>query len=339
MAITKWDEYLIHQSYDTIDRGVDVDRLYVACHDREGHLHAAVGMGAYSKSGVMDGFVVIRHKTTQFNLRLSRQLQDDRADTRIGPLTVEVIKPLERWGVYLSDNDYGITCSMEFEARAVPYLSKSSAFPFVHYNQPGRCVGKVTIDGRDIAVDGFIGARDRSWRQHMGPAGSGRPWPGHFWMMAQFSDCSLSLHGMPIWQGPPPEFHAALLYDDGSVIRVGEVLHRVEFLPGLRTVSNVELLLRCPDGKDRHIMATPKSPALYIGTGADYEQQGRDKGPLSIEGERWDVSQPADVGSAYFGGTGMSEFIADFQLDGEPGAGILEVSYCPDKTIEYRPTF
>lgn len=340
MAISKWDEYLIHQSYDTIDTGVDVDRLYVACHDPAGDLHVAVGLGAYSESKVMDGFVVVRHKTTQCNLRLSRQLHGDRADTRIGPLTVEVIEPLERWGVYLSDNDYGITCSMEFEGRSAPYLSRSSSFPFMHYNQPGRCVGKVGIDGRDIKIDGLIGARDRSWRQHMGPQTGGRgPWPGHFWMMAQFSDCSLSLHGVPVWQGPRPDFHGALLYDNGSVIPVNEVRHRVEFLPGVRSVSNVELLLRCADGKERRVIATPKSSALYIGTGAAYEQQGLDKGALSIEGERWNVSQPADVGSLHFGGTGMSEFVADFNVDGQPGIGILEISYCPDKTIEYKPTF
>jgi hypothetical protein len=339
VAITKWDEYLIHQAYETIDSGVDVDRLYVACHDPAGDLHVAVGMGAYSKSRVMDGFVLIRHKTSQYNLRLSRRLQGDRADTRIGPLTVEVLEPLVRWGVYLAENEHRISCSFEFTGRSAPYYSKSSAFPFAHYNQAGRCVGRVVIDGRDINVDGFMGARDRSWRLQMGPQAGGRPWPGHFWVMGQFSDCWLSLHGLPIWEGPPPEFHAALLYDNGSVIPVDEVLHRVEFLPGIRAVRRVELLLRCADGKERHIVAMPKSPALYIGTGAAYEQQGQDKGPLSIEGEQWDVSQPADVGSSYFGLTGMSEFIADFQLDGEPGTGILEVSYCPDKAIGYKPTF
>jgi hypothetical protein len=157
--------------------------------------------------------------------------------------------------------------------------------------------------------------------------------------MAQFSDCWLSLHGMPIWKGPPAEFHAALMYDGGKVISVNEVLHRVEFLPGIMAASRVELLLRCADGKDRYVVARPKSPALYVGSGAEYDRQGQDKGKLFVEGEKWDVSHPVDVGSLHFGSTGMSEFVADFELDGEAGCGILELSYCPDKTIEYRPTF
>ncbi len=134
MPITKWDEYLIHQAYDTIDAGVDVDRLYVACHDSKGDLHVAVGMGAYARTKIMDGFVIVRQKTVQHNLRFSRHLGDDRADTRIGPLTVTVIEPLKRWGVFLEDNDYDITCAFEFEGRTAPYFSKGSTFPFGHYN-------------------------------------------------------------------------------------------------------------------------------------------------------------------------------------------------------------
>ena len=48
MAITKWDEYLIHQTADTIDTGMNndpdfMDRLYIGCHDLEGTLHLASG--------------------------------------------------------------------------------------------------------------------------------------------------------------------------------------------------------------------------------------------------------------------------------------------------------
>ena len=39
MAITRWDEYLIHQTYDTIDAGeVEVDRIYLGCHNTDGTL-------------------------------------------------------------------------------------------------------------------------------------------------------------------------------------------------------------------------------------------------------------------------------------------------------------
>lgn len=340
MAITKWDEYLIHQTYDTIDKGeVEVDRLYLGCHNTEGTLHLAVGMGVYPKVNIMDGYVCVRHENIQHNLRLSRHLNGDRADTRIGPLSVKVLEPLKRWGIYLNDNDHmNIRFEMEFEGRGAPYLSKSSVMPFIHYNQPGQCKGSTVIDGRQINFNDFLGARDRSWRAHLSPQPS-MPWLGHFWIVAQFSDCWLSLHGVPLWEGRPPDFHTAIVYDDGQVIPISEMRHRVEFMSGILAMTKVELLLKGSDGKERFVLAKPKSPALYIGSGAKYERQGQDKGACSIEGEQWDVSQPADVGSRNFGSFGMSEFIADFELDGKPGVGILETSYCPDKNREYQPTW
>ncbi len=340
MAITKWDEYLIHQTYDTIDNGeVDVDRLYLTCHDADGDLHLAVGMGVYPKAGVMDGFACVRHGNTQHNLRLSRHARGDRSDTRIGPLVVEVIEPLKRWGAYLDGNEHvDVRFEMEFVGRGEPFLSRSSLIPFVHYNQPGRCSGSITVAGRRIDLHGFPGARDRSWRMQLAPQ-PGSTWLGHFWIMAQFPGCWLSLHGLPLWDGLPPDFHSALVYDGGPVVPVNEVRHRIGFVPGARALAGVELLLIDSEGKERHVVAKPKSPALYIGSGAAYESQGQDRGPSHIEGERWQLSRPADVGSRPFGLIGMSEYVADFQLDGTQGVGVLETSYCPDMNREYMPTW
>ena len=127
MGITKWDEYLIHQTYDTIDAGeVEVDRVYLGCHNTDGTLHLAMGLGSYPQDNIMDGYVCVRHEAVQHNLRLSRHLQGDRADTQIGPLSVKVIEPLKRWGLYVGENDYGIRCSIEFQARSPINMLKPS---------------------------------------------------------------------------------------------------------------------------------------------------------------------------------------------------------------------
>lgn len=52
MAISAWDDYLIHQSAKTIDamESDDIDameRLYVGCHNADGTLHFASGLGTY----------------------------------------------------------------------------------------------------------------------------------------------------------------------------------------------------------------------------------------------------------------------------------------------------
>ena len=91
MPITKWDDYLIHQTADTIDTGVNndpdfMDRLYIGCHSQDGTIHLAVGLGTYPNKNIMDGFVIIRLNDIQHNLVLSRYLNGDRSDMQIGPL-------------------------------------------------------------------------------------------------------------------------------------------------------------------------------------------------------------------------------------------------------------
>lgn len=134
MSITEKDEYLIHKKVDTVDIGVDnepdfMDRLYFGCHNREGTLFLAAGLGTYPNIGIMDGYVIVRHDNMQHNLSLSRHLESrltnqperDRAEAQLGPLSIKVLEPLQRWGVHLDNNDYGLRCELEFEGRTVPY--------------------------------------------------------------------------------------------------------------------------------------------------------------------------------------------------------------------------
>lgn len=346
MAITEWDEYLIHQTADTIDTGVNgdphfMDRLYLGCHNPEGTLHLAAGLGTYPNINIMDGYVVVRHNDVQHNLRLSRHLQGDRANTQLGPLSFKVIEPLKRWGVYLGDNDYGIRCSVEFEGRVSPYLCKKLLIPTPdggtvahgHYFQPGRYKGSITIDSQQFNVDGFIGARDRSWGIRRG--GGGEFLGVQFWIQARFSSFSFSLVYVDLWEGTVLWCDGAILNDDGSVIPIAEMRHRIQFMPTVRALTKVEMLLKDAEGGERHLAARPISPALYL-NGGGYDRHGEDRGPFSIEGEQWDVSQPAEIGSPRFG---MHEHIAEFQLDGELGVGILEATFNSREEHQYKPTW
>jgi hypothetical protein len=345
MAITKWDEYLVHQTYDTIDAGpVEVDRLILCCHNAEGTLHLVAGLGTYPHANIMDGYVIVRHKDVQHNLRLSRHLQGDRADTRIGPLTVEVIEPLKCWGLYLDKNDFGISCSLEFEARAVPYLSNHPALPFFHYTQLGRYQGNITLDGQKYYADGFVGVRDRSWRGGLKMFQEKKGFHGgHIWIQAHFDKFCFTEGGFPVWEIPKlqPVHMGAIFNDDGSIVSITDVRHRIAFTPTVLGVTQTELLLKDTEGKERHLIAKPISAPVYY-AGGDYAGQGLDKGPLNIEGEQWNVSRLDEVAASRFGYELYigNQYIAEFKLDGESGVGILEHSYCSDKEQQqYKPTW
>ena len=339
MAIPEKDEYLILQAADTVDIGVSgdpdfMDRLYFGCHNPEGTLFLAVGLGAYPNINIMDGYVIVRRNDIQHSLSLSRHLQGDRTGMQIGPFSLEVLDPQKRWGVYLEDNEYGISCSLEFEGRAAPYgVKPPEALYYWHYNQTGRYKGSISIDGQQFNVDGFIGARDRSRRSRHG--GGGQAPTGHFFIQVHFSSFCLSLVCAPLWGGSNGLCLGAILEDDGNVIPIVQMRHRIEFMPTVRALTKVEMLLKDANGKERHFTAKPISPAIYL-NGGGYNQHGEDRGPLSIEGERWDVSRPVDIDSPRFG---FHEHITEFQLDGEPGVGILEASCSPLKVHQYEPTW
>jgi hypothetical protein len=316
-----------------------MDRMYVGCHNKEGTLFLIAGLGTYPNINIMDGYVITRQNNTQYNLRLSRHLQDeparqiDRTTTQVGPLSIKVIEPLKRWGVNLGDNDYGVSCSLEFEGLAPPYGDKApQANYYGHYNQKGQYKGSITIDKQQFNVDGFIGARDRSRRRKQtGQGGAAR---GHFFMQAHFPTCYLTLVYAPLWDGSFRWCQGAILKDDGSTLSIVEMRHRIDFMPTVRALTNVEMLLKDANGKEMRASAKPISPALYL-NGGGYSTQGEDRGPLVVEGEKWDVSQPPGVDSPRFG---FHEYIAEFQLDGEKGVGILEASFSPVKEHEYQPT-
>ena len=73
MAVTEWDEYLVHQILAFIDT-VEIDdpyfqdRFFFTCHSADGDLELMAGLGSYPNGNVMDGFVCVRHQGTQRNI-------------------------------------------------------------------------------------------------------------------------------------------------------------------------------------------------------------------------------------------------------------------------------
>ena len=95
--ITQADEFLIHQtphpfaSVGTSDRNF-YDRYFFNGYRRDGSVYFAIAMGVYPNLGVIDAaFSVIADGAHQRFVRASRALGSDRMDTRVGPISVQVI--------------------------------------------------------------------------------------------------------------------------------------------------------------------------------------------------------------------------------------------------------
>lgn len=344
MALTDLDEYLIHQTGDTLDSPEGgnpdfVDRLYVGCHSPDGNVHLAVGLGAYPNKNIMDGYIILRHGSNQHNIRVSRHLQSDRALTEIGPLRIKVLEPHKRWGVYLDENDFGIRCTVEFHRRVPPFLCPKLVIPGGvvsqgHYFQTGRFSGSIDLHGESIDVGDYVGVRDRSWGVRGGGKGGAKGF-FHLWCHAHFPGFSISLLQVELGQNQVMLSDAVISNDDGSIIPIVGIRHRIEFYPGTRSPKTMKLLLTDGLGKERILSAEVISPAMYL-NGGGYNRPAEDRGPLSIEGDCWDVSEPVGIDSPRFGNV---EPIARFSMGGESGVGILESSWNRDDDYLYQPSF
>ncbi len=334
MTITAWDDYLVHQSAKTIDamESDDIDameRLYVGCHDADGSFHFASGLGAYPNRNVMDAYVCIRDGEVQHNLRLSRHLESDRDRMRVGPVSCDVLEPQRRWLVSIEDNEHGISGAVEFIGRGQPWMTS----PPSHYDQLGRFAGHLNVKGKSVDLDGFIGARDRSWGIRQANLFGRKDWVGHFWIHVHFRTFALTLVFAGIWNGNT-RCGAAIIGDDGRVTVLPEMRHRIEFARGVRALDRLELEFTDEHGRHRRMSARRISPAIYF-NGGGYDRPGEDRGPLSVEYDAWDVSWLPDESSHRFG---LHQQIAEFEMDGETGAGILEASFSPDPAWTYAPT-
>ena len=99
MTVSSWDDYPVHQTSElvahpaTSDRNF-YDRYYFNLHGSSDELFAVFGLGQYPNLGVTDAFVDVRYGERQYIVRASTELLD-RASTRVGPIRVEVLEPLQ----------------------------------------------------------------------------------------------------------------------------------------------------------------------------------------------------------------------------------------------------
>src|SRR5215510_4916276 len=97
--LTGFDDYPVHQTAEPVaqpstgDRNF-YDRYFFNGYSRSGDLFFAAALGLYPNRRVMDAALSVVRNGRQHNLRASRLAPAERAETRVGPIAVEVIEPL-----------------------------------------------------------------------------------------------------------------------------------------------------------------------------------------------------------------------------------------------------
>lgn len=346
--LTPLDDYLVHQTPETVDHVVTsdrnfYDRYYFNAHTLDGNAFLVVAMGLYPNIGVIDAFatIVIDGKT-QYAVRASRELGSDRLNTKVGPIGVEVIEGLRKFRVYCEPNEHGLSFDMTFEGATFPCeephffrrVGNRTMMDYTRLTQNGRWSGTLTAAGTTYSVtpEAWWGARDHSWGVR--PVGGGEPQSapppgggpaGFFWVWTpvQFDEAAImyTVSEDPDgtrWHAASELLHA---YDKNKPHeQLTVVSHDLKLKPGTRTFDRGSVQMARRDGSLVTMTMTPKTTIYMAGAGYAYMggwRHGQYHGPLVVEGESWDLTDAAVTQKLM----GQTETVCDYTVEGIDGIG------------------
>lgn len=310
--LTKADDYPIHQTPEpiaytaTTDRNF-YDRYFFNGYARDGSIYFAAALGSYPNRQVMDASFSVVHRGRQYVLRASRLAGAERMDTRVGPIAVDVMQPLQQLRLRVEPNAWGIAGDLVFTAR-VPvieeprFLRRLGTRPFMDYTrltQHGDWSGSLTIgDERiDVGARRFWGSRDRSWGiRPVGEREAGAAFPlQFFWLWAPVNFDDLCTHFDVTEDGEGEAWHAAgmVIPVGGEIEEMRSVGYRLDMQPGTRHARHAEITLRPRAGDEQRIALKPLYNFYMIGLGYGHPQWGHGMyvGENEVAGDLWVLSE------------------------------------------------
>lgn len=310
--LTKGDDYPLHQTAEPIAyAGTDrnfYDRYFFNAYPASPGDARMLGIafGVYPHLNIADAHVCWVGAGRQIALHASCWLGMERLSMRVGPISIDVLEPLQRLRVQVDSPDRGIRADIVFAGRSFPIeeprftrrIGPRTLLDYTRLTQNGAYSGWIEFDGARTALDGFVGTRDRSWgvrpigardAQALTPP---EP-PQFFWLWSPcvfpegdfFFHTNDDAHGsawnrkalwLPIGSGAGAEQH---LTDPRAVIA---------WQPGTRTARAAAIEV----GNGERIEFTPEFNFAMLGLGYGHPRwaHGLDHGTLAIEREEFDLA-------------------------------------------------
>jgi hypothetical protein len=345
------DDYPVHQLAEpvrfvgTSDRNF-YDRYYFNAYSRADDVFLVMGMGQYPNLSTTDAFVAVRRGDRQQVVRASRELGVDRADTRVGPIDVEVIKGLQSLRVRCGPNDGGIEMDVVWNGTTPAVLEPRHFYrndarvanDTMRLTQTGTWTGEIRIGDDTYTVDprDWIGTRDRSWGVRAVGEAEPRgirdalPASGFFWLYSpmQFDGFSILAIIHEDRDGDRVLEEAVRVWPEETgraPESLGHPIHEIEFVDGTRTPARARLTFTDPEGRPIRVEVEPLLPmhvALGCGYGNDHEwRHGMYQGKEVVQYRSYDLTDPKVRAKA----RGVTDYAARFVLDDETvGYGLFE---------------
>jgi hypothetical protein len=307
--LTRGDDYPIHQTsepiaYSGTDRNF-YDRYFFNGYGMgDSELFFAVAFGVYPHLNIADAAFCIVDEGVQTSLHASRWLGMERMDLSVGPISIEVLEPLQKLKIKVDAPDKALKAEIVFEGRAFPieeprFIRRQGPRTFMDYTrltQNGRYTGWVERDGKRSSVDGFMGTRDRSWGVRPVGARDGQegapPAPPQFfwiWSPTNFSEGSFFFHTNDDGAGEP--WNRRAVWARNGVGAEGLREHKdsslvIDWKSGTRHAKKAVVTLKDADGV-REVTFEPQYEFYMLGLGYGHPKwnHGGNQGQLAVERE------------------------------------------------------
>ena len=315
------DEFPFHQTTQTFAAvaGSDPswnDGHYICAADQAGTVLVASNVRLYANTDVLDGFVCVRHRDRQYNVRVSRRLRPDMERLGAGPLGLEILDPMSSVRLVLDDNEIGISLDLTCHTANTPYMGPIEVRRIegrlmserATYEITGECEGWVQVAGERAVLDRATSSffRNHSWgfQPPRGrPTSYGAPTPPRRvaglrqWVLFHTPD-----HGGFFFEDPSGREAAgrgAIPVGD-RIVPVVAVEHELEFFDGGRRVRRGSFRLTDVEAGVRDYEFTSLGWVYcqgggYFGGFDDGLGQGVYRGDEHFEGEVWDVGHPTTI--------------------------------------------
>ena len=293
--LTKGDEYPIHQTPEPVavagsDRNF-YDRFFFNGYSRDGSIFFAGALGVYPHLNIMDGAISVLKDGRQRSLHVSRIFGMERMDTRVGPLSVEILAPLQSVRLHLQVTE-GLGLDVRFEGRHFPIEEPRFTYrqgprmliDCTRMTQNGSWTGSLSVDGEHLDIVEFYGTRDRSWGVRPIGARDAQPvvplqMPQYYWLWAPVNlpGASHFFHVNEDACGAPWNTRSVLA-PEGAMQEGLSHLHRPEFsvdwTPGTRRIGSARLKAGDPSGGEHLLTYTPMAVFQMKGIGYGHATWG-----------------------------------------------------------------
>ncbi|MFM8973512.1 MAG: hypothetical protein ACKOOG_12945, partial [Actinomycetota bacterium] len=172
--LTPLDDYPIHQTSLPIAHTASGDANHYDrfwCNGYSEDWYFAAGLAVYPNRGIIDAAFAVVHEGVQRSVFASGRMPLDRRETRVGPLSIEVVEPLRVMRVRADAADLGIDADVTFtnrtvaleEPRQILTSGSRTTLDSTRMTQWGTWTGRIATTEGTITVDGCSGTKDRSW--------------------------------------------------------------------------------------------------------------------------------------------------------------------------------